>query len=118
MKYQFLKLFFIFSIIFATQIKGEDSSVCNSLFTKQSPGTQISVTKGNRSPYIYFLGLNGTLQIYRAQSQRGGSFVKSLLLSAARFDTGFKSLTVTFLRTGTEHLSSCKLILFPFHVFW
>jgi hypothetical protein len=118
MKYRFFKLIFLFSIIFATQIKSEDSKLCSSIFSNPSHGALLGTAKNNRNPYIYFLGLNGTFQIYRAQSQRGGNFVKSLLLNAGWFYTGFKSLTITFLRVGAGHLSSSKLILFPFHVFW
>jgi hypothetical protein len=118
MKYRFFKLIFLFSIIFATQLKSEDSKVCNSVFSNASHKALLGTAKNSRSPYIYFLGLNGTFQIYRAQSQRGGSFVKSLLLNAGYFYTGYKSLTITFLSVGAGHLSSSKLILFPFHVFW
>jgi hypothetical protein len=118
MKYRFFKLIFLFSIIFATQIKSEDSKLCNSVFSNPSHGALLGTAKGNRSPYIYFLGLNGTFQIYRAQSQRGGNFVKSLLLSAGWLYAGFKFIPISFFSTGAGHLSSSKLILFPFHVFW
>ncbi len=118
MKYRFIKLLFLSSIIFTTQIKSEDSKLCNSVFSNFSHGALLGMAKGNRNPYIYFLGLNGTLQIYRAQSQRGGNFVKSLLVNTCWFSTGFKSLSVSFLRAGAGHISSHKLILFPFHDFW
>ncbi|WCT13549.1 hypothetical protein [Mucilaginibacter jinjuensis] len=118
MKYKFLKLLFLFSIILSTQIKSDDDRLCNFVFTKHSHSTYLGTAKGNRSPYIYFLGLNGTFQIYRAQTQRGGNFIKSLLLGTFWFCTGFKSLSVSFLRTGAGHISSRKLILFPFHDFW
>jgi hypothetical protein len=118
MKYRFLKLLFLFSIIFTTQIKSEDGKLCTFAFLNRSHGTLLGAAKGNHTPCIYFLGLNGSLQIYRAQSQRGGNFVKSLLLSTCWFSTGFKSLSVSFLRTGVGHASSHKLILFPFHDFW
>jgi hypothetical protein len=118
MKYRFIKLLFLFSIVFATQIKSEDEKLRNFDFSNLSHGARLGIAKGNRSPYIYFLGLNGTLQIYRAQSQRGGNFAKSLLLSTCWFNTGFKSLSVSFLREGVGHVSSHKLILFPFHDFW
>jgi hypothetical protein len=118
MKYRFFKLLFLFSIAFTLQIKSEGSKLCNSTFSNLSHSALLGTAKGNRTPYIYFLGLNGTLQIYRAQSQRGGNFVKSLLLNTSWFSTGFKSLSVSFLRTGAGHISSRKLILFPFHDFW
>lgn len=118
MKYRFTKLLFIFSIVFSTQIKSEGGKLCDTVFSNLSHGAHLGIAKGNHSPYIYFLGLNGTLQIYRAQSQRGGNFVKSLLLNTCWFSTGFKSLSVSFLRTGVGHVSSHKLILFPFHDFW
>ncbi|NCD70859.1 hypothetical protein [Mucilaginibacter agri] len=119
MKYRFIKLFFLFSILFAVKIKGEDAGLCTSAFYKTKTANLYAANgNNNRGPHIYFLGLNGTLQMYRAQTQRGGSFVKSVLLNTAGFYAGFKSLTIIFLRSGTEHLSSCKLILFPFHDFW
>jgi hypothetical protein len=118
MKYRFLKLLFLFSIVFTTQIKGEDGKLCNSAFSNSLHSAHLGIAKGNRAPYIYFLGLNGSFQIYRAQSQRGGNFVKSLLLNTCWFNTSFKSLSVSFLRAGAGHISSHKLILFPFHDFW
>lgn len=118
MKFRFIKLFFLFSIVFAVKIKGEDAGLCNSAFYKTKTANLYTANGSNRGSHIYFLGLNGNWQMYRAQTQRGGNFVKSLMQNAAAFYTGFKSLTLIFLRSGTEHLSSCKLILFPFHDFW
>lgn len=118
MKYKFLKLFFLLSIAFISSIKSESGKLGVSSYSKLSHGTLLGAAKDKHTPYIYFLGLNGSLQIYRAQSQRGGNFIKSLLLGTFLFCIGFKSLSVFFLRTGVGHVSSHKLILFPFHVFW
>jgi len=118
MNYKFFKLFFLFSIIFIPSTRSENNKLCVFSFSEAANSTLLGAAKNKHTPYIYFLGLNGSLQIYRAQSQRGGNFVKSLLLGTFFFCTGFKSLSVSFLRTGVGHVSSHKLILFPFHDFW
>jgi hypothetical protein len=72
----------------------------------------------NNYPYIYFLGSPNSSQIYRSQSQRPVNFLKAPFVYTNKFRTYCKSLNNIFQRAGSGYVRSCKLILFPFHVFW
>ena len=74
--------------------------------------------ENNRIPNIYFLGTYGSVQIYRSQTQRTVSFFKSQFGYTTKCNAYFQFLSNIFRHTSVGYVRLCKLILFPFHVFW
>jgi hypothetical protein len=119
MNNRFFKYLLLISVVFATKSSGmsknhEEGTLCQRIFGPSS----YSNRENNSYPYIYFLGSGNAAQIYRAQSQRSANFFKTPYVYVNKFRTYFKALNQTFQRAGTGYVRSCKLILFPFHVFW
>lgn len=70
-------------------------------------------------PYIYYLGSNGSVQMFRSGQQRSGSFSSFPFAYFNKYKKSYlKSFNLTYLQQGVGYVRSCRLILFPFHVFW
>lgn len=75
-------------------------------------------SNGNREPLISFLTGSSNVQVYRSQSQRTGHFLKGPFTYVSKFSPYLNSLIHIFESTSEGYVRSCRLILFPFHVFW
>lgn len=72
----------------------------------------------NRAASSYFLETNDSSQMFRTPVRRVVSFIKGPSVFSDKFNNYFQKLTLLFPHASTGFVSSCKLMLYPFHVFW
>jgi hypothetical protein len=119
MNIRFFKYLLIFSVAFATKSSAMQTNRAEATLSQRIFGpSSYSNRETSSSPYIYFLGSPNGGQIYRSQQQRTVSFFKSPYVYINKYRAYYQSLNQIFKRARTGYVRSCKLILFPFHVFW
>lgn len=72
----------------------------------------------NRGTNNYFLETTDNAQMYRSPVRRIVSFFNGSFVYADKFRTYFSTLITLFPHASAGFIRSCKLMLFPFHVFW
>ncbi|MES2279491.1 MAG: hypothetical protein V4592_25890 [Bacteroidota bacterium] len=119
MNKRIFKYLLLISVAMAAKVKGESkNSQQAAIYQRVFGPSSYSERENSRYPNIYFLGTYGPVQIYRSQSQRTASYFKSTFSTISKFNAYFQFLSNTFRQTRVGFARSCKLILFPFHVFW
>lgn len=106
-------------VAFAAKAKGEIKKSPDAVIFKNIFGpSACSDRENNPNPCIYFLGSYQSVPVYRTQVQRTVVFFKTIFGTASKFSTYFHFLSNKYQHTSARYVRLCKLILFPFHVFW
>lgn len=119
MNCRFFKYLLLVFTVAAVKAKCESKNQAKQSIHQPVFGTASYTNReNNRTPAIYFLGTYGSVQICRSQTQRTVSFFKSPFSYSTKYNTYFQFLSNIFRHTSAGYVRLCKLILFPFHVFW
>ena len=119
MNYRFFKYLLVFFAVIAAKSRCESKKHQNHLVYQHFFNTTLHSGQNNAHlPSNYFLGTYGSVQIYRSQTQRGVSLFKPPFTYTTKFNAYFQFLSNIFQHTRAGYVRWCKLILFPFHVFW
>lgn len=119
MNYRFFKYLLIFFAVTPAKYRCELKNNQKSTSYQRFCCTTLHSSQNNsRLPSNYFLGTYGSVQIYRSQTQRGVSLFKTPFTYTTKFNAYFQFLNNIFQHTQAGYVRWCKLILFPFHVFW
>jgi hypothetical protein len=119
MNCRFFKYLLLVFAVATAKAKGESKNHSQSVIYQRIFGpSSYSDRENSHIPNIYFLGTYGSVQIYRSQTQRTVSLFKNPFVYTTKYNAYFQFLSNTFKHTSAGYARSCKLILFPFHVFW
>lgn len=117
----------IFSFLFVFAVALSAKAICVQRNYREAPvhprtfhlSASTQVNHGSdHFPCGYFLETSDYWQIFRKPVRRIASFVKDTHIYAEKFSVYFNTFIILFPHVSTGFVSSCKLMLYPFHAYW